>query len=220
MGTGQMEDAHTDPVEVTEVAVGDTVVDRNGVQGRVEEHAPGEAVPAQIVIRLENGDRYSLPLWMLERQDDRLTVPLVYQDLKERYLLESEGDDQEDIVIPVIAEDLAVYKRAKTTARVRITKQVSEREVDVDEPVYWEEVDVKRVPVNRFVEAPVEQRVEGDTLIIPVVEEVLVVSKRLKLVEELHVTKRQHAERAQKRFTLRREEVSVERTEGTEDVAT
>jgi stress response protein YsnF len=48
-------------------------------------------------------------------------------------------------------------------------------------------------------------------MIIPVVREVLVVEKRLLLVEELHVTKTQVQKQETQHITLRKEEVIVER---------
>ena len=53
-------------------------------------------------------------------------------------------------------------------------------------------------------------RSEEDTLIIPVLEEVLVVEKRLLLKEEVRITKREETHTPQ-RVTLRREEAAVER---------
>ncbi len=98
------------------------------------------------------------------------------------------------------------------TGRVRVTKNVREREELVDEPLVREEYDVERVPVDVFVDEPVGPRQEGETLIVPVLEEVLVVEKRLLVREELRITRRQTEERETRRVTLLSEEVTVERT--------
>ena len=92
-------------------------------------------------------------------------------------------------------------------------KQVLEDTQTVDETLLGEEVEIKRVKVDREVEAAEPIRTEGDTTIIPLYEEVLVIEKRLVLAEELHVTKKQTERREEQRVTLRREEVSVERLE-------
>ena len=55
---------------------------------------------------------------------------------------------------------------------------------------FRDDCEVKRVPVRRLIDKPVEPRQEGDTWIVPLVEEVLVVEKRLLLREELHITRR------------------------------
>ena len=117
----------------------------------------------------------------------------------------------EEKVVPVVEETAVVYKERVVTDRVRLNKQVHEDHEVLDIPVQTETLEVDRVPVGRFVEAPPAIRQEGDTTIYPVVEEVLVVEKRLRLVEEVRVTHRRTTRRARERVALRREEVAVER---------
>ncbi len=114
-------------------------------------------------------------------------------------------------VIPVIEETLDVQKRQVETGGVRIIKVVHEREEVVNVPRVREEVTVERVTLNRLVDTPVSMRQEGDTLIIPLLEEVVVMEKRLMVKEELRITKRRIEEQASQQVTLRREEVVVER---------
>lgn len=116
-------------------------------------------------------------------------------------------------VIPIVREELDVSKRTIETGTVRVKKLIREREEVVDIPLLREEVQVERVPINRFIEGPVEARQEGETWILPLVEEVLVVEKRLMLKEELRVTRRQVEEHRPQRVTLRSEEAEIERTE-------
>jgi hypothetical protein len=59
--------------------------------------------------------------------------------------------------------------------------------VDIDEPLFTDDVSVERVPVNRIVDAVPETRQEGDVTIIPVIEEVITVEKRLLLREEVRI---------------------------------
>jgi uncharacterized protein (TIGR02271 family) len=126
----------------------------------------------------------------------------------------SRAEAHDQTVIPVIEEALQVGKRrVETESGVRIHKKVQEREQLVDQPLTREEVDVERVSVNREIERPVGVRYEGDTMIIPIIEEVLVVEKRLILTEELRVTRRRTEFRAPQRVVLRRELASVERIE-------
>jgi len=73
------------------------------------------------------------------------------------------------------------------------------------------------VPVNRVVEGPVAVRYEGDTLIVPLFEEVVVVQKQLVLKEEVHLMKKQSEAREPKHVTVRSEEAHVERVELTEE---
>jgi uncharacterized protein (TIGR02271 family) len=119
-------------------------------------------------------------------------------------------------VIPVMQEELDVRtRRVETQSGVRVSKTVDEREEVVDEPLTKEEVEVERVSMNVPVDAPSGVRYEGDTMIIPIFEEIVVVEKRLILKEEIRVTRRRENIRAAQRVTLRREMANVERIEDT-----
>ncbi len=120
-----------------------------------------------------------------------------------------------EMILPLIAEELEISKRVKET-KVRIRKEVSHTPAFVDEMLHSERYDVTRVPVNRRVEGPVAPRQEGDTLILPVLEEVVVVEKRLMLVEEIHITRKVEDTREQRQVDLRRENITVERSDGRE----
>jgi uncharacterized protein (TIGR02271 family) len=97
------------------------------------------------------------------------------------------------------------------TGKVRLTKVVHEREAHVDEPLWREEVEVTRVPMQRVVEGPVPVREEHGTTILSVVEEVLVVEKRWMLREEIHLRKQRLETHQPQQITLRSEDVQVER---------
>jgi uncharacterized protein (TIGR02271 family) len=112
--------------------------------------------------------------------------------------------------IPVVREEVEVEKRRVETGRVRVRKVVREREEFVDEDLLREEVEIERIPLNRVVDAPEQIRSEGDVLIIPVLEEVLVVQKQLVLKEELRVRRRAVSTPHRQRAVLRSEEAIVE----------
>ncbi|HEX2185094.1 MAG TPA: DUF2382 domain-containing protein, partial [Chloroflexota bacterium] len=76
-----------------------------------------------------------------------------------------------------------------------------------------EEVTIERVPVNRVVEGPIPVRYEGDTMIVSVLEEVLVVETRLLLTAELRITRRRTETHQPVPVTGRREDVTVERVD-------
>lgn len=116
------------------------------------------------------------------------------------------------LLIPVIAETATVTRNVVETGRVRLTKTVTGHPQTLPLALRHDEVHTERVPVNQFLpdEAPApDSRHEGDTLIIPVLREVLV--KRLLLVEELHVTRRQLTTTEPQTVVLRQEQVQVER---------
>jgi uncharacterized protein (TIGR02271 family) len=119
-----------------------------------------------------------------------------------------------DVTIPVHQEELRVgTRRVDTGGGVRINKSVTERPVEIDEILRHDELSVTHVPIDRIIapaDAPVS-RYEGETLVIPVLEEVLVVERRLRIKEELHITKAQRETRHAETVFLKSEEVSVER---------
>jgi uncharacterized protein (TIGR02271 family) len=124
------------------------------------------------------------------------------------------GEDdraEREVVVPVVAEELKVGKRTVETGLVRVTKRVREHEEVIDQPLLKTNVVVRRVPVNQYVEKAPEVRQEGDTLVVPMVEEVIVVEKRLILREELRITKQQVETRNPQRVTVRRDEVKIDR---------
>jgi uncharacterized protein (TIGR02271 family) len=124
------------------------------------------------------------------------------------------NEDGQPIVIPVIEERIKVQKREELSGIVEIRKTVNERTQTVDEPLLTQEVEVQRVAINRFVDEAVPVRHEDDTMIIPLLEEVLVVEKRLLLREEVHVkTVRRELHNPQE-ITLREERVEVVRRPG------
>lgn len=125
----------------------------------------------------------------------------------------STGVSEAGQTIPIVEEHLRVGKREVEAGVVRARKVVRERQEAVDVPLARERVDVERVPVNRVVDKAPEVRVEGDVTIIPVLEEVLVVEKRLMLREEVRLTKRREESHERQTVTLRREEVEVTRDE-------
>ena len=126
--------------------------------------------------------------------------------------------DQE--VVPIVEEQAVILKRRKLTEGVRVRTIVREHEEVVDELLATEEIEVERAPLDRWIDAPVPVRQEGDTTIVTLIEEVVVVEKRLRAVEEVRITKRRSVRHAPQHVTLRREEAVIERLDaggGAED---
>jgi uncharacterized protein (TIGR02271 family) len=116
-----------------------------------------------------------------------------------------------ETVIPVFEEELSVAKRVVETARVQVSRVTHQHQQLVDEWLQLEKVEVERVPVDRPIEAMPSIRQEGDVTIVPVVEEVLKVERRLILKEEVHIRRVKQTERHQESVTLRRQEALVSR---------
>lgn len=126
----------------------------------------------------------------------------------------AQANGQDPIRVPVYEEEALVDKRVVDTGRgVRIHKIVAEHPCQIDERLAHDEVQVSHVPVDRIValdQAPAT-RYEGDTLVVPILEEVLVVERRLRIKEELRITRTRHEARHLDTVMLRQEQVSVER---------
>lgn len=120
--------------------------------------------------------------------------------------------------VPVIEEGLHVGKRLTDTGKgVRLHKTVSEEAWRIDETLMQHVPDMTRVPIGQWISSeslPV-QRQEGQTLIIPVLEEVLVVEKRIRLKEEIRITVKTVAHPASEHVVLRKEQVHAERFDDT-----
>ncbi len=114
-------------------------------------------------------------------------------------------------VIPLAEEVLTVSKREIETGTISLRKTVTERTEVVDEPLIRTGVEVKRVVIDQFVDSPPPVRHENGVMIIPVLEEVLVVEKRLKLKEEIHVSQTRTEHHAPQSVILRTESVTEER---------
>lgn len=120
------------------------------------------------------------------------------------------AEQAETRVIPIVEELLTVGKRAVITGGIHLAKRVTEREEVVDEALLREDVTVERVPINKIVAEAPPSRQEGDTLIVPVLEEVLVMEKRLMLKEEIRITRTQTTVHEPQTVTLRSEKAVLE----------
>lgn len=120
-------------------------------------------------------------------------------------------------VIPIVEEQAVITRRKTLTEGLRVRTVVHEEEVAIDEPVATETVGVERVPLDRWVEGPVPVRHEGDTTIVTLLEEVVVVEKRLRATEEVRLTKRRDVERSSQSVTLRRQEAVIEHVSAEDD---
>ena len=117
------------------------------------------------------------------------------------------------VAIPVVAEELSIDKKLVERRRIRVRKTVGEH-TEIARAVLEEDiVEIDRRPVDRIVETAPAIREEGELLIIPVVEEILVVEKRLLLKEEIVVRRHRVSNPFEQEVVLRREEVQVDSVE-------
>ena len=90
-------------------------------------------------------------------------------------------------VIPLAEEVLHVSKRTVETGRVRISLSTETVEDVLRDTLRTRRAEVERVQIDREVSEPPQTRQDGDVLIVPVVEEILVVERRLVLREEIRL---------------------------------
>ena len=128
------------------------------------------------------------------------------------------GDDEHrpqdrtgETALPLLAEEVAVSKQVVETGRVQIARVTHEREQLIDQLLAHEAVEIDRTRIGRQIDAMPAVREEGDTIVIPLVEEVLVVERRLFLKEEVRIRRVRTTERHQESVTLRHQEVVVTR---------
>ena len=114
-------------------------------------------------------------------------------------------------IVPLLAEELTVTKKKVDTGHVRVNTVTREHEELVDELLAHEKVEVERIAVGKPIESAPPVREEGDMIVIPVVEEILIVERRLILKEEVHIRRVRGTERHQERVILRKQEAVIAR---------
>jgi uncharacterized protein (TIGR02271 family) len=121
----------------------------------------------------------------------------------------------EEVVLPLIEEALRVGKRQVETGRVRVSVATDTEERLVRETLRSERVEVERVAVGREMTAgepaPLARREEDGTLVVPVLEEVLIIERRLVLREEIRLRTIAAEDTVEQPVTLRRQRAEVER---------
>ena len=117
----------------------------------------------------------------------------------------------ENIIVPLHAEELAVSRRQVERAVVRVATLTHEVETLVEEDLVHQRAEIRHVPIGRVVDAFPDIRQEGEFTIIPVVEEIVVVERRLLLKEEVHVRRVRTTDKHSETVLLRQQEAVVTR---------
>ena len=118
-----------------------------------------------------------------------------------------------DLRIPLHVEEISVSRRETKKANVQVALVTGTREQLIDEELTHVRIEIERVPIDRAVEVAPPTRQEGDITIIPVVEEIVVVERRLVLKEEVRVRRVSTKEQHQETVVLRQQEAVVTREE-------
>lgn len=118
-----------------------------------------------------------------------------------------------DEVIALAEETVRLDKRIVEGNRVRVSTRTETMDEVLRESLRGDAVGVTRVPIDRVVaegEHAPQVRTEGGVTIIPVMEEVLVVEKRLVLREEIHIRHTSSGEDVEVPVTLRKQHAVIE----------
>ena len=116
--------------------------------------------------------------------------------------------------LPVVEEELRVGREQVETGAVRVRVRSVQGHEPLRLDMVSELVDVERVPVGQ----PVAQRREpwhdGETLVVPVYEEKVVLQRTLVLKEEVRLRRRQERRTEDRVAVVRRDTVVTERRNG------
>jgi hypothetical protein len=133
------------------------------------------------------------------------TVPV----LDEAYRSDTPTEAEE--ILPLVEETATIHKRAVVTGKVRVRTVTDTAEALAKATLQSDTVEVTCVAIDKVVDTAPEIRTEGDLTIVPVLEEVLVVTKQLVLKEELHIRRRVETEIIEVPVSLRKQRAIVER---------
>ena len=117
-------------------------------------------------------------------------------------------------VVPAVQEEMQIDMRLVDTGRgVRIHKTVLQAPHVIEQPLAREEFIVEHIRQDQLInEGPIpEPRYEGDTFVIPVLEEVLVVRTQWRIKEEIRITRLRRPIMTTQTVVLKSDQVKVER---------
>jgi stress response protein YsnF len=188
------------------------IVREDGGKGSVLRRIKGKGKPDKLVIEFEDGTRLTTTEAQLKPRDDGTALLLRSSALSNIPFQAVELAPGEELVIPVAAEQIQVQKRPVVRGVIHVRTRVETTDQTVDERLVHEEVIVERIRIDKEIgnEYPKIHEHNG-VLVIPVVEEVLVVSKQLRLKEELRVIRRKKTVHEAQTVQVRRQVVEVER---------
>lgn len=188
------------------------VVSKDGQWGQIIAGPEGDR--RAVKVRFDNGQTALVPIDILERTADGSYHIAARLDQLAR---SADSASVGRTVIPAIEETVKVERRQVPGDTLRVHKRVHTHDEPIDEPILRDEVQIEHVPIGQFVTTAPQARREGGTLIIPVLEEVLVVEKRMLLKEEVHITRRRVEGRHTEQVRLRSEELEIERISPEDD---
>jgi uncharacterized protein (TIGR02271 family) len=204
-----------------------------GTVERLEHHwATADERPDRMIVRSDDGRwRYSIPLMFVRSLSQGAFHPIVLVALQEDELLhylvqevpssrsaraiarqmgnnsEEEPDsDPEVLRVPLAEEELVAHKEPVQLGMAHVHKGVEAADASAVVSLYHEEVAIEHIPADQF--DPAAEK-NPNVVIVPVVEERLVVRREQVVTEYIRVCKRLVAEQRELQGLVRREYVTV-----------
>ncbi len=205
-----------------------------GTVERLEHHwAASDERPDRMIVRSDDGRwRYTIPLMFVSSVSQGALYPLVvvgmHKDDLLHYVSEEvlperlaqgavpgraqsearpEAEEEPEVLrVPVAEEELVAHKQPAPLGMAHVHKGVETREAQTRVPVYHEEAQIERIPADQF---DPTAATNPNEVIIPVVEERLVVRREQVVTEYIRVRKALVAEQRELLGEVRREYVTV-----------
>jgi uncharacterized protein (TIGR02271 family) len=121
--------------------------------------------------------------------------------------------EDKTLTVPVIEEEIIVEKTEVSDSHVEVRTWTELEKGTLDFDLVREDVEIERIRLDQVVAAPPTIRTEGETTIVPILEERIVMTKQLVLVEEVRMTRRCNVQTHSVTTELRKQRVSIERKE-------
>jgi uncharacterized protein (TIGR02271 family) len=139
-------------------------------------------------------------------------TPPVGSAAADRSHTDATGGETDSERVTLHEEELQAQTRREQAGEVSVSKRVVEDSRELDVPVTHDEVQVKRVRVEREAQ-PGEATFSEDseTIRVPVTAETVEVTKTPRVVEEIQISKRPVTESQTVSETVRREEADIDR---------
>jgi stress response protein YsnF len=195
---GTMVTVYTDSRGEAELA--SDILDQNGA---INANERGLLETDKDVSRGESGER-------VRTRKENLKKEEIDSD-EERIRRTSEPSKEFSSSLPIVEENLNVSKKVEETERVSLRSRIIEKPVEELLKLRKEHINIQRVPVNRpATEADLKTFKEG-TIEASEIEEVPVVKKEARVVEEVKIKKEIGEKGETIRGSVRKQDVDIER---------
>jgi len=141
--------------------------------------------------------------------DDETSYGFAERDAEER---DSDLQDTDDLRMQRSEEEVRVGTRGREAGAVKVRKSVRTDREQVRVPKRREEIDIERVPGEGREASEVEIGEDDAVVVVQVLEEEVVVSKRVVVKEEIQLRKRVVEDEEVVEVDLRKEEADIEDT--------